>query len=110
MIHNMRNYFGEAVSFFFLWLDSYTRWLVFPAIVGVFLTLTYYMKERVPLVAIFSSTVHMDYYDFLLIIFCVIISFWLTLFTNTWKQKERLYSYLWGMENNEETSPLNEAL
>ena len=108
MIHNMRNYFGEAVSFFFLWLDSYTRWLVFPAIVGVFLTLSYYMKERVPLVAIFSSRVHMDYYDFLLIIFCVIISFWLTLFTNTWKQKERLYSYLWGMENNEETSPLNE--
>ena len=74
MINTMRNYFGENVSFFFLWLDTYTRWLIFPSIIGILLTVMYYTKERVPLVDIFSSSVHMDYYDFCLILFCVIIA------------------------------------
>ena len=108
MINTMRNYFGENVSFFFLWLDTYTRWLIFPSIIGILLTVMYYTKERVPLVDIFSSSVHMDYYDFCLILFCVIIALWLSLYTNIWEQKEKIYGYIWGMEDLEKSSPVNE--
>ena len=31
----MREYFGERIGFYFLWLGFYTKWLVIPALVGV---------------------------------------------------------------------------
>ena len=107
-INTSRNFFGEEVSFFSLWLDTYTKWCIFPSIIGIILTLMYYTKERVPIIDVFSDRIRMDYYDFCLILFCVIITFSLSLLINIWKQKEKLYSYIWGVEDADDTSQPNE--
>ena len=107
-INSIRNYFGENVSFFFLWFDNYTRWLIFPSIVGILLLIMYYTNNKVPILSIFSSKIKMDYYDFCLIVYCIIISFWLILFQKIWNQKEKLYCHIWGMNEIERKSIPNE--
>ena len=107
-INIIRNYFGETISFFFLWYDNYTRWLIFPSIIGILLLIMYYTNNKVPILSIFSSKIKMDYYDFCLIVYCTIISFWLILFQKIWEQKEKLYSHIWGMTEAERKAVPNE--
>jgi hypothetical protein len=47
----------------------------------------------------------MDYYDFLLILNCTLLTLWMTLFIKTWIQKEKIYNYIWGTEKFSHSEP-----
>ena len=107
-INTIRNYYGESVSYYFLWLDFYCRCLLFPSILGAFIFISYYLWNRIPLISLFSNTVQMDYYDFLLVLNCVLLTLWLTLFIKTWTQKEKIYNYIWGINEGQKETKINE--
>ena len=107
-INIIRNYYGESVSYYFLWIDYYSRWLLFPSILGIFIFISYFLWKKIPLISIFSNTIQMDYYDFLLIMNCTLLTIWLTLFIKTWSQKEKLYNYIWGINEGQKETKINE--
>ena len=107
-INTIRNYFGETVSYYFLWIDHYSRMLLFPSIFGAFIFISYFLWNRIPLITIFSNSIKMDYYDFLLILNCTLFTIWLTLFIKSWAQKEKLYNYIWGININQKEMKINE--
>ena len=107
-INTIRNYFGESVSYYFLWLDYYSRWLLFPSILGTFIFISYFLWNKIPLISIFSNTIQMDYYDFLLIMNCALLTIWITLFIKTWIQKEKIYNYIWGINESQKETKINE--
>jgi hypothetical protein len=107
-INTIRNYYGESVSYYFLWLDYYTRCLIFPSILGSFIFISYFFWNKIPLISIFSNSVQMDYYDFLLLLNCTLLTLWLTLFIKTWIQKEKIYNYIWGINESQKETKMNE--
>ena len=107
-INTIRNYYGETVSYFFLFVDHYSRMLLFPSIFGAFIFISYFFWNKIPLISIFSNSVKMDYYDFLLILNCTLLTIWLTLFIKSWLQKEKLYNYIWGININQKEEKINE--
>ena len=107
-INIVRNYFGETVSYYFLFIDHYSRMLLFPSIFGAFIFISYFIWNKIPLFTIFSDSIRMDYYDFLLILNCTMFTIWLTLFIKSWAQKERIYNYIWGININQKEMKINE--
>lgn len=107
-INTIRNYYGESVSYYFLWLDYYSRCLLFPSILGTFIFISYFLWNKIPIISIFSNTIQMDYYDFLLIMNCALLTVWLTLFIKTWAQKEKIYNYIWGINEGQKETKINE--
>ena len=107
-INIMRNYYGENVSYYFLWIDNYVRWLLLPSIVGILIFISYYIWKKIPLISIFSNRIEMNYYDLLLILNCCLLSLWLTLFIKTWIQKEKVYNYIWGMRESDDSKLIND--
>ena len=107
-INTIRNYFGETVSYYFLFIDHYTRMLLFPSIFGCFIFISYFFWHKIPLITLFSNSIQLDYYEFLLILNCVLLTIWLTLFIKSWLQKEKLYNYIWGISLNEKKEKINE--
>ena len=107
-INTVRNYFGETVSYYFLWMDYYSRMLLFPSIFGAFIFISYFLWNRIPLITLFSNSIKMDYYDFLLILNCILFTIWLTLFIKSWAQKEKIYNYIWGININTKEMKINE--
>ena len=107
-LYQLRNYYGESFFFYFLFFNYYTILLIIPSILGIILFLSYYFKKRVPFISIFSNQIEMDYYDVLLITFCLLICLWLTLFFKIWNQKELFYSYIYGTSNYKQNYELNE--
>ena len=107
-INTIRNYYGESVSYYFLWLDYYTRFLIFPSILGTFIFLSYFFWNKIPFISIFSNSIQIDYYDSLLILNCGLLTLWLTLFIKTWIQKEKIYNYIWGINEGHQEIKINE--
>ena len=107
-INIIRNYYGESISYYFLWLDYYTRWLLFPSILGSFIFISYFLWKKIPLITIFSNSIQMDYYDFLLIFNCILLTLWMTLLIKSWIQQEKIYNYIWGIDEGQKEVKINE--
>ena len=107
-INTIRNYYGETVSYYFLFVDHYSRMLVYPSIFGLFIFISYFIWNKIPLITLFSNSIKMDYYDFLLILNCTLLTICLTLFIKTWLQKEKLYNYIWGINISQKEEKINE--
>ena len=107
-INTIRNYYGETVSYYFLFVDHYSRMLLYPSIFGLFIFISYFIWNKIPLFTLFSNSIQMDYYDFLLILNCTLLTICLTLFIKTWLQKEKLYNYIWGINISKKEERINE--
>ena len=107
-INTIRNYFGETVSYYFLFTDHYTRMLLFPSIFGCFIFISYFLWYKIPFITLFSNSIQIDYYECLLILNCILLTIWLTLFIKSWLQKEKLYNYIWGISSSEKEEKINE--
>jgi len=83
-VTKIKDYFGEKIGFYFLFVGHYTTWFIYSSIVGV---------------AVYAHTAA----DFRgenaasIPFFCVFISLWTTLFFEFWKRKQARYAMLWGM-------------
>ncbi|CAE7581827.1 Ano4, partial [Symbiodinium microadriaticum] len=71
----IKNYFGEKIGLYFLWLGHYTSWLSVAAVVGFFCWINIAADDNDP------NAVIMPY-------FASFIAFWATLFLEFWKRKE----------------------
>lgn len=97
-VDGVRDYFGERISFYFLYLGHYTELLLVPAALGAG---TYILKcyEASP-----ESTLQ-PYFT------CVMV-LWSTYFMETWKAKQSTKGLHWGMhgfESAEQDRPLFEG-
>lgn len=108
LINTLRNYYGEYIAYYFLWVASFCKWMIFPSIIGFVLFLII-IQEPKPMNGTVETIkkLKLDYYDISKIISCILITIWATLFLKAWKQKEEIFTYIWGMENYQKTEPVD---
>lgn len=87
-IDAVKDYFGEKVGMYFLFLGSYSTWLIGAASVGIL----------VYVAAIFENEVTI-YSDLFMAIF---MSLWATFFLQSWKASQETAKMEWGMAGFEE--------
>ena len=97
-IFTIRNFYGETISFYFLWLTEYIKWLIIPSIFGL---LTF--------ISSFGTRNYLGLgHEIFMLLFCSLVAIWGMLFLDVWKQKEKVYSYFWGTENFKHLEPDSE--
>ena len=97
-IFTIRNFYGETISFYFLWLTEYIKWLIIPSIFGI---LTFILS--------FGTRNYLGLgHEIFMLLFCSLVAIWGMLFLDVWKQKEKVYSYFWGTENFKHLEPDSE--
>ena len=97
-IFTIRNFYGETISFYFLWLTEYIKWLIIPSLFGL---VTFIFDVG------YQSVSGLGHEIFILC-FCSLVAIWGMLFLDMWKQKEKVYSYFWGTENYKHLEPDSE--
>lgn len=119
----IRNYLGESMSYYFLFISHYMKWLIFPTILGICISLLSVISEfsnydsKTDLNSKITNTKdsldsnnlpihkHKNYFSefrtyFNLIYICIIV-IWGTLLIKSWASKQKFYNYLWGMTDYE---------
>ena len=94
-IEEVKDYFGEKIGLYFLWLAHYTSWLLVAGIVGFLSWINVAVKGNDPNAEI------MPY-------FATFMAFWATLFLESWKRKESTHAMKWGttgFESEEQDRP-----
>ena len=106
LINLIRNYYGETIAYYFIWLEHYIQWLLFPGIVGIIVAIFIYLEKPFNNKAIKESSI--TPLDIFLMVFSVVIIIWATLFLKTWEQKEKKYAFIFGTENFKSSEPDSE--
>ena len=101
----IRNFYGEKMSFYFLFIHHYTLWLTFPCFIGIIVFICYFFSKKLSTADI---NIRLSPIDIIYTIYAILIIIWANLFLKTWKQKEKFYSYLWGTENFELEEPFDD--
>ena len=97
-IFTIRNYYGEQMAYYFLWLTDYIKWLIFPSLMGIIVySLEFNLNEK------------KNAKEILLIFFSAILLLWASIFSKQWKQKEEIFNYIWGTENYIRNEPDSET-
>lgn len=85
----VRDYFGEKIAFYFLFLGHYTSWLVWATVAGFIVYIDVAIENDDP-----NAT--------LTPYFAVFMALWSTSFLESFKRHENRHSMMWGMTNTEE--------
>jgi hypothetical protein len=80
----VRDYFGDHVALYFAWLQLYTQWLRFAALVGAFVMFGNYYGDN-----------GIDGNPFVLA-YSIFLSLWSTMFVEAWTNRENELRFLWG--------------
>eukprot|EP00931_Biecheleriopsis_adriatica_P037875 TRINITY_DN2171_c1_g1_i5.p1 TRINITY_DN2171_c1_g1~~TRINITY_DN2171_c1_g1_i5.p1 ORF type:complete len:775 (+),score=224.35 TRINITY_DN2171_c1_g1_i5:121-2445(+) len=80
--NRLRDYFGDKIGFYFIWMSFYVKWLIPLAVVGVFLQF----------VDILARTPD----NLTAIPFCIFMSIWALCFPYFWRRQEAKYAINWG--------------
>jgi anoctamin-10/anoctamin-7 len=88
-VDEVKDYYGEKIGLYFLWLGHYTAWLIPASVVGFGCWINVAAKDNDP------NAVIMPY-------FAAFVALWSTLFLESWKRKEKTYAMRWGMVGYEE--------
>ena len=96
----IRNFYGEHISYYFLWVSSFSKWMIIPTIIGflIHISVSQISKETLEKEFWLLGYFKIEIYDLGLIIFSLIINIWATMFLKNWKNIENMYRYYWGME------------
>mmetsp|Transcript_16737 Transcript_16737/g.28381 ORF Transcript_16737/g.28381 Transcript_16737/m.28381 type:complete len:742 (+) Transcript_16737:144-2369(+) len=89
-IDPVKDYFGEKIGLFFLFLGHYTTWLIPAMVVGFFVWINVSSDNNNP------DAIAVPY-------FAAFVSVWSTLFLEFWKRKEKTKAMKWGMVGFEDT-------
>ena len=98
-IFTIRNFYNEEIAYYFLWITSLIKWLIFPAILGIIVN--YSNKLLVNPDGTHNSTI--------LLLLSAFLAIWGTAFLKYWGQKEEIYNYLWGTESFQKFEPDSES-
>ena len=94
-VDSVRDYFGEKVAMYFLFLGHYSTWLIGPGVMGFFAWLDVSAEDDNP------SAPVLPY-------FAVFMSVWSTLMLEYWCRTEKFHAMKWGMvgfEDEEQARP-----
>jgi hypothetical protein len=126
----IRNYLGETMSYYFLFISHYMKWLIFPTILGIsisVITLLFQLfhneselNDKIDRAKNSLNSInlhhhkHKNYFSevrtyFNLLYICIIV-IWGCLFTKSWASKQKFYNYIWGMTEYEcKTNEISEV-
>ena len=82
-LDSIAEYFGENIAFYFAYMAFYTRWLVFPSILG-FVVFCFQLHAR-----------HLDYW--MCPLFAVVVMIWACFMLAFWRQKSSALAHRWGV-------------
>lgn len=88
--NRIKDYFGEKIAMYFLFLGHYTAAVMVAAVVG---TIFY-------LITVIEADPNHPSIPF----FCVFMALWATCFVEFWKRKQSRYAMMWGMVDSEKTA------
>ena len=98
-INIFRNLYSEYISFYFLWMVHLIHWILYPTIFGIILYALIHSNYIKKITIYNDSEIKIDLKDIILLAFSGSIIILGDLFQKTWKQKEKIFCYFWGMEN-----------
>ncbi|RHY47866.1 hypothetical protein DYB34_000033 [Aphanomyces astaci] len=87
-LDDVATYFGEKVAFYFAWVEMYTKWLVAPVVVGIFLFVQQVQSASLdqPLAPVYA----------------LFMAIWASLFLVAWRRRANSLAYRWGVLGYEE--------
>ena len=89
-VEDPKNYFGEKIGFYFLWLGFLTTWSIVAGAAGVFAWITIDAQDDNP------NSPQIPY-------FAGFMALWATFYFEFWKRKEKSTAMKWGMSEVEKT-------
>ena len=92
-IEDIREYFGEKIALYFVWIGFYTSMLWIPAICGGFLTISQMIS--------YAYTGSLD--NPWVPLYCCFMSVWSIVLSAGWKRVENSYQYEWDTLEFEDT-------
>ena len=108
LINTYRNLYSEYISFYFLWMIHLIHWLLYPAALGTILFALIHSNYIKKIIIYDDNEIKMDLKDIIFLSFSGLIIVLANLFHKTWKQKEKIFCYFWGMENFLNDEPNND--
>eukprot|EP01034_Spumella_vulgaris_P024118 gene24118-30426_t len=82
-LDNVAEYFGEGIAFYFAYMAFYTRWLVFPSVLGFIVFCVQCSSRRLDI--------------WLCTPFSVAVTVWACFMLAFWRQKAAALAYRWGV-------------
>ena len=89
-LDSIAEYFGEHIAFYFAYMAFYTRWLVFPSILGVIVFIVQMYENR------------LDHW--LCPIYAIVVMIWACFMLAFWRQKASALAHRWGVLDYEVSS------
>jgi len=80
--HKVRDYFGDKVAFYYLWMSFYWKWLIVPGAIGAVLQVLDVMARTPDNVTAVP--------------FCVFLAIWTLFLPHFWRRQEAKYAIAWG--------------
>lgn len=78
---SLKNYFGEKIGLIIAFMNFYISWLMIPGALGIIITIYQFVMGL--------DTVYIGLYS-------IIVSLWVTIFSERWKRKCSEICYKWG--------------
>ena len=86
-IDEIRDYYGEQIALYFAFIQTYTRSLIWPTMLGI-----------ITMVGHFQNGVEGNQ---LTVVYSILVSFWSVYFLSKWKRRQAELMFLWGTQNYE---------
>jgi hypothetical protein len=80
--HKVRDYFGDKVAFYYLWMSFYWKWLAVPGLIGAVLQILdvcFRTPDNITAVP-----------------FCIFLAIWTSFLPHFWRRQEAKYAIAWG--------------
>ncbi|KAJ5079370.1 ngep-related [Anaeramoeba ignava] len=84
--NKIRDYFGEEISYYFAFLGFYSKWLIFPSVLGLVFTIAKYTNEK------FKKS-----YGYVSLAYCLFNALWVTFFIEFWKRRIMTLAFRWDL-------------
>jgi uncharacterized membrane protein YeaQ/YmgE (transglycosylase-associated protein family) len=90
-VEDVREYFGEKIAMYFVYVGHYSYWLIIPAIVGIIFQIVVWATQ--------------NYSHPVLPFYALLISLWCIVMLEYWKRQQSTTVLFWGMSDYEDAQP-----